>query len=67
MKYAVTTLTENDKKHLHNSVRAQNFLSIVRRSPTLSPAEKTALYLMAKNGDLDGAQREYDSKIGYKG
>ena len=52
-----------DKPTQADYVRTKNFRDNLRKSPTLTSAQKQAIFRMALQGDMDRAEKEYKKLV----
>jgi len=52
-------LTENDVRDIAKYNAIENFTRKIKASKTLTSAQKSSLWSRARNGDLEGAEKEY--------
>ena len=60
MRQTMLAQEQDERVGSYEYLRAYNFLSIIKKSKTLTPKQKQELWGQAVHGDLDGAFRSYE-------
>ena len=61
--FTQTALTPDDRTDRVRYLCIQTFTNQIKKSKTLTTAQKSALWTIARNGELDAARQEYKNLV----